>query len=105
MHKGVDFAAPSGTPVHVSADGVVRSAGRHGGYGNLVAVRHAAGIVTKYAHLSRIADGVKPGAAVRQGMVIGYVGSTGFSTGPHLHYEVLRQGVAVNPLAPSFASK
>jgi murein DD-endopeptidase MepM/ murein hydrolase activator NlpD len=105
MHKGVDFAAPLGTPVYATGDGVVKSAGRRGGYGNMVTLRHAAGLATRYAHLSRFADGVRPGASVTRGAIIGYVGSTGYSTGPHLHYEVLRQGVAVNPLSSEIARK
>ena len=97
-HTGVDLAAARGTPVYAAADGSVGHAGTRGGYGNLVEVHHPNGYATRYAHLSRIAAGVRAGAAVRQGDVIGYVGSTGLSTGPHLHYEVRRKGQPVDPL-------
>jgi murein DD-endopeptidase MepM/ murein hydrolase activator NlpD len=99
MHKGVDFAAPTGTPIYAAGDGVVEEVGPRGAYGNYVRVRHAGSISTAYAHLSRFARGLQRGARVRQGQVIGYVGSTGRSTGPHLHYEVLRDGRQVNPLS------
>lgn len=97
MHKGIDFAAPTGTPIYAAGDGVVQRAGRNGGYGNYVRIRHNGQISTAYAHMSRIAKGVENGRRVRQGDVIGYVGSTGSSTGPHLHYEVLVNGVHANP--------
>jgi murein DD-endopeptidase MepM/ murein hydrolase activator NlpD len=97
-HYGVDYVAPRGTPVEAVSDGRVVSAGWSGGYGRLVAVRHAEGYETRYGHLSRFARGVRSGATVRQGQVVGYVGSTGLSTGPHLHYEVRKFGSAVNPL-------
>src|SRR5439155_15189461 len=86
-HKGVDFAAPMGTPVRASGDGKVVFAGRQNGYGNVVALQHGASLSTLYAHLSRFAAAVRPGARVTQGEVIGYVGQTGWATGPHLHYE------------------
>ena len=98
MHKGVDFAAPSGTPIYAGGGGRVAVAGRNGGYGNYIRVRHSAEYSTAYAHLSRFAKGIKPGQRVRQGQVIGYVGSTGRATGPHLHYEVLRNDQQINPL-------
>lgn len=98
MHKGVDFAAPTGTPIYAAGDGVVVMAGRNGSYGNYVRIRHNREYQTAYAHMSRIARGIREGVRVRQGQVIGYVGSTGRSTGPHLHYEVLRAGRQVNPL-------
>jgi murein DD-endopeptidase MepM/ murein hydrolase activator NlpD len=98
MHRGIDFAAPTGTPIYAAGDGVVRSAGRNGGYGTYVRIRHNSTYDTAYAHLSRIAKGLRRGKRVRQGQVIGYVGSTGLSTGPHLHYEILRDGRQVNPL-------
>ncbi|MFM9862457.1 MAG: M23 family metallopeptidase [Micropepsaceae bacterium] len=98
MHKGVDFAAPRGTPVMASGNGVVKLARWHGGYGNFVEVAHANGYSTGYAHLSRIARGIKPGAKVRQGQVIAYVGTTGRSTGPHLHYEVMLKSRQINPM-------
>jgi murein DD-endopeptidase MepM/ murein hydrolase activator NlpD len=97
-HLGVDFAAPTGTPVAVVADGVVRSVGRDGGLGNAIKVKHASGIETVYGHLSRYAKGLKSGMRVEQGQVIGYVGSTGLSSGPHLHYSTVRNGVHVDPL-------
>lgn len=97
-HLGVDFAAPTGTPVSVVADGVVVSAARDGGLGNCVKVRHAGGIDTIYGHLSRYASGVRAGTRVTQGDVIAYVGSTGLSTGPHLDYRIAKSGVFVDPL-------
>jgi murein DD-endopeptidase MepM/ murein hydrolase activator NlpD len=99
MHKGIDFAAPTGTPILAAGDGVVDFAGRNKGYGNYVRVRHDGEYSTAYAHLSRFQKGMKRGRRITQGEVIGYVGSTGLSTGPHLHYEVLRRGAQVNPLA------
>lgn len=97
-HQGVDYAAPRGTPVVAVADGRVIAAGFSGGYGLLVRIGHRAGYETRYGHLSRLGKGVRPGAWVNQGEVIGYVGSTGLSTGPHLHYEVRKFGTPVNPL-------
>lgn len=97
MHQGIDFAAPSGTPIYAAADGVIVSAKREGGYGLMVRIRHANGIETRYAHMSRFARSTAAGRRVRQGTVIGAVGSTGLSTGPHLHYEVAVGGRAVNP--------
>jgi murein DD-endopeptidase MepM/ murein hydrolase activator NlpD len=97
MHQGIDFAAPTGTRVYAAADGTVVSAKREGGYGLMVRLRHAGGIETRYAHLSRITRALGAGRRVRQGDVIGAVGSTGLSTGPHLHYEVMVAGRAVNP--------
>ncbi len=98
MHTGVDYAAPRGTPIFAAGDGVVKQAGWKAGYGRWVAIRHANGYETGYAHQSRIADGIKPGLTVKQGQVIGYVGTTGLSTGPHLHFEVKVNGRHVNPL-------
>jgi len=98
MHKGVDFAAPPGTPVYAAGDGVVAQAGRNGGYGNYIRLRHNAEYSTAYAHLQGFAEGVRANERVKQGEVIGYVGSTGRSTGPHLHYEVLENGSQINPL-------
>ncbi|MFV0623839.1 M23 family metallopeptidase [Sphingomonas sp. ac-8] len=102
LHKGLDIAAPSGTPIRAAADGVVARAGRNGGYGNFVKLNHVSGIATGYGHMSRIA--VRAGQRVRQGSVIGYVGSTGMSTGPHLHYELWKNGAAVNPRSVTLAS-
>ena len=98
MHTGVDWAAPIGTPILAGADGTVESVGRQGGYGNYVRIRHANGFATAYGHMSRFADGLAPGTSVKQGQVIGYVGSTGFSTGPHCHYEILVNNKFVNPM-------
>lgn len=95
-HKGIDLAAPTGTPIRASADGVVEMADWFGGYGLYVQLDHGAAMETRYGHMSRIA--VAQGQQVRKGDVIGYVGSTGRSTGPHLHYEVRVSGEAVNPL-------
>lgn len=100
-HYGVDYGAPVGTPVHVTADGVVTLAGRNGGAGNMVRVRHPNGYETNYLHLSRFGRGIRKGVRVTQGQVIGYVGSTGYSTGPHLDYRVRHNGRWVNPLSIS----
>lgn len=100
LHAGVDFAASTGTPIYAVTDGRVTFAGRHGGHGNFVKLAHAGGIGTGYAHMSRIA--VRSGEQVKRGEVIGYVGSTGLSTGPHLHYEVYRNGRTVNPMSVKF---
>jgi murein DD-endopeptidase MepM/ murein hydrolase activator NlpD len=97
-HKGVDFAAPMGTPVRASGDGKVIFEGRQNGYGNVVILQHAGANSTVYAHLSRFAAGTKPGARVAQGTVIGYVGQTGWATGPHLHYEFRVNNVQRNPM-------
>jgi murein DD-endopeptidase MepM/ murein hydrolase activator NlpD len=102
VHKGVDFGAPQGTPIQAAGDGVIESAGWQGGYGQYIRIRHNSEYATAYAHLSRIASGVSQGDRIRQGQVIGYVGSTGRSTGPHLHYEVIRRGAQVNPIAVKF---
>jgi murein DD-endopeptidase MepM/ murein hydrolase activator NlpD len=96
MHPGLDLDVDLGAPVHVTADGVVKDARYHPEYGNLVIVSHGFGIETRYAHLSRHA--VRPGLSVTRGQIVGYAGSTGRSTGPHLHYEVWIDGRAVNPL-------
>ena len=96
-HQGTDYAAAWGTPVRATADGIVAQAGREGGYGNLIEIRHANGIRTRYGHLSKFAKGLHVGQRVSQDQTIGYVGSTGLSTGPHLHYEFLVNGRATNP--------
>ena len=105
LHAGVDFAAPPGTPILAAGAGKVAMAGPNGGYGNYVKLQHTNDVATAYAHMSRIGPGIKPGIAVRQGQVIGFVGSTGMSTGPHLHYEFHRGGKQVNPLAQKFAMR
>lgn len=97
-HKGTDFAAPRGTPIYAAGNGVVERANRYGSFGNYVRIRHANGYQTIYGHLNGFARGMRAGAHVTQGQVIGYVGMTGTATGPHLHYEVHRNGVAVNPM-------
>jgi murein DD-endopeptidase MepM/ murein hydrolase activator NlpD len=97
-HKGVDFAAPSGTPVHAAGAGKVVFAGMQGGYGNVVILQHGGAYSTAYAHLSRFAPGVRPGAHVSQSDVVGYVGMTGWATGPHLHYEFRVDNVQKDPL-------
>jgi murein DD-endopeptidase MepM/ murein hydrolase activator NlpD len=96
-HKGVDYAAPIGTPVRAAGDGVVRFAGACGGYGNMVEIEHGHGITTVYGHLSHFAHGTRTGTHVAQGSVIAYVGMTGLATGPHLHYEYRVNGVFKNP--------
>jgi murein DD-endopeptidase MepM/ murein hydrolase activator NlpD len=96
-HLGVDFGAAPGTRVQTTGDGTIAFAGRQGGYGNLVIVRHQGGYSTYYAHLQGFAPGIRAGRRVQEGDVIGYVGSTGLATGPHLHYELRRNGVAMNP--------
>ena len=96
MHRGTDFAAPMGTPIMASGSGVIKKAGWCGGGGNCVQIRHNSTYETIYAHMSKFARGIKSGARVKQGQIIGYVGSTGKSTGPHLHYEVIVNGKKVN---------
>lgn len=98
-HKGIDYAAPSGTPVRAIADAAVNFVGRQGGYGNLVLLNHHGNYSTAYGHLSRFGKGIKRGMKVKQGQVIGYVGATGLATGPHLHFEFRVAGVQKNPLA------
>jgi murein DD-endopeptidase MepM/ murein hydrolase activator NlpD len=97
FHAGVDLAAPAGSPLKATLGGVVRAAGWSGGYGLLVTIAHGGGIETRYAHLSRL--NVLAGQAIEQGEVIGYVGSTGSSTGPHVHYEVRSNGAPLDPLS------
>ena len=96
MHQGTDFAAPMGTPIMASGDGIIKKAGWCGGGGNCVKIKHNSTYQTIYAHMSKFARGIKPGVRVKQGQTIGYVGSTGKSTGPHLHYEVIVNGKKVN---------
>jgi len=96
MHRGTDFAAPKGTPIMASGDGVITSAKWCGGGGNCIKIKHNSTYSTIYAHMSKFAGGIKPGVRVKQGRVIGYVGSTGMSTGPHLHYEVIVNGKKIN---------
>lgn len=98
QHTGVDFAAPRGTPIWATADGVVEFAGVKGGYGNMIEIRHSGGITTLYGHLSGFAGGVRRGTRVSQGQTIGFVGATGWATGPHLHYEFKVSGIHQDPL-------
>jgi len=102
MHKGVDFAAPTGTPIYAAGDGVVSFVGPKGGYGNYLQIKHNTQYASAYAHLSRFATGIASGKKVKQGQVIAYVGSTGRSTGPHLHYEIMMSGTPVNPANVKF---
>ena len=101
MHKGVDFAAATGTPIIAAGSGVVTQAGWYGSYGRYIRIRHNSTYDTAYAHMSRLARGISPGRRVEQGQVIGYVGSSGRSTGPHLHYEILVNNRKVNPMTVS----
>ena len=103
MHSGMDFRARQGTPIYAATDGRVEFAGRNGGYGNYVRLRHAGSLGTGYAHMSRIA--VNRGQQVKRGQVIGYVGSTGLSTGPHLHYEMYRGSQKVDPASVEFVTR
>ena len=96
MHKGTDFAAPTGTPIMASGDGKIVRAKWCGGGGNCIKIKHNNTYSTIYAHLSKFASGIKPGVRVKQGQIIGFVGSTGKSTGPHLHYEVIENGKKIN---------
>ena len=98
MHTGVDFGAPTGTPIHAAGDGEVDQAGRESGYGNAIEIAHSDHLATFYAHMSRFAAGIHEGSHVNQGQIIGYVGTTGRSTGPHLHFEVRLDEHAVNPM-------
>jgi murein DD-endopeptidase MepM/ murein hydrolase activator NlpD len=97
MHRGLDFAAPRGTPIYAAGAGTVERANRYGSFGNYIRIRHSGGYQTAYAHLKGFGKGIRKGARVRQDQVIGYVGTTGRSTGPHLHYEVHHNGKAINP--------
>lgn len=97
MHSGIDFTAPVGTPIYATGDGVVIAQGNERGYGNRIMINHGYGYVTKYAHMSKFK--VKKGERVKRGDIIGHVGNTGASTGPHLHYEVFKNGKVVNPMS------
>ncbi|WP_240330857.1 M23 family metallopeptidase [Sphingorhabdus sp. Alg239-R122] len=103
MHSGLDFKARHGEPIYAATDGVVQYAGRKGGFGKYVKIRHGGGLASGYAHMSRIA--VSSGRRVRRGQIIGYVGSTGLSTGPHLHYELYRGGRTINPQSVRFTTR
>jgi murein DD-endopeptidase MepM/ murein hydrolase activator NlpD len=97
-HTGVDFAAPRGTPVWATADGIIEFAGVKGGYGNAVELRHSGGVTTLYGHLTGFANGIRRGVRVSQGQTIAYVGATGWATGPHLHYEFKISGIHQDPM-------
>lgn len=105
MHKGIDFAASRGTPIYAAGDGTIEKAGRAGGYGNYVRIRHNSELSTAYAHMQKFAKNIRAGKRVKQGQVIGYVGTTGRSTGPHLHFEVLKYGKQINPKKVKTASR
>ena len=98
MHRGTDFAAPEGTPVYAGGNGVIERIGVNGGYGKYILIRHNNEYKTAYAHLSGFKKNIAKGTRVNQGEIIGYVGSTGRSTGPHLHYEIIFQNKQINPL-------
>ncbi|MEQ8195430.1 MAG: peptidoglycan DD-metalloendopeptidase family protein [Rhodospirillales bacterium] len=98
IHKGVDFAAPQGTPIYAAGDGSIAKIGWNGAYGRYIQIRHNRNHATAYAHMRGFARGLKRGKRVKQGQIIGYVGTTGRSTGPHLHYEILKEGRRVNPM-------
>ena len=96
-HKGIDYGAPTGTPVRAVADATVKFSGRQGGYGNIVVLKHQGPYSTAYGHLKGFASGIKQGAKIRQGETIGFVGQTGIATGPHLHYEFRINDTQTNP--------
>ncbi|MFP3022141.1 MAG: M23 family metallopeptidase [Wolbachia sp.] len=98
FHKGVDYAAKLGTPIHATAEGVIEYIGKNGGYGNYIKIKHNNKYSTCYAHISKFSSDVKLGSKVKQGQIIAYVGSTGVATGPHLHYEVIYNGKHIDPL-------
>lgn len=104
VHWGVDYAAPAGTPIYAAGEGVVQVAKYNGSYGNYVKIRHNSEYSTAYGHMKSIAKGIRPGVRVKQGQVIAYVGSTGRSTGPHLHYEIIQNGKRINPLTAKAAA-
>ncbi|UIP92653.1 M23 family metallopeptidase [Wolbachia endosymbiont of Anopheles demeilloni] len=98
FHKGVDYAAKLGTPIHATAEGVIEYIGKNGGYGNYIKIKHNNKYSTCYAHISKFSSDIKLGSKVKQGQIIAYVGSTGVATGPHLHYEVIYNGKHIDPL-------
>jgi murein DD-endopeptidase MepM/ murein hydrolase activator NlpD len=101
-HTGVDFAAPRGTPIHAVGDGIVSDAGWNGAYGKMIDIKHGTNYLSRYAHLDSFAEGVRPGSVVTKGQIIGYLGSTGRSTGPHLHYELHKDQLPIDPLNADF---
>jgi murein DD-endopeptidase MepM/ murein hydrolase activator NlpD len=98
MHRGVDFAAPRGTPIFAAGSGTIVYRSRNGSYGKYIRIRHNSEYSTAYAHMSKFRSSVRRGSRVKQGQIIGYVGTTGRSTGAHLHYEILRRGRQTNPM-------
>ena len=102
MHRGIDFGAPTGTPIYAAGDGTVEFVGTKGGYGNYLRIRHTTQYESAYAHISRFAAGIAPGHKVKQGQIVAYVGSTGMATGPHLHYEIIANNEQVNPSSVKF---
>jgi len=98
MHKGIDFAAPRGTPIFAAGNGTIDKIGRNGGYGNYIRIRHNDSYETAYGHMKGFGQGLEQGLRFKPGDVIGYVGTTGRSTGPHLHYEILKNNAQVNPI-------
>jgi murein DD-endopeptidase MepM/ murein hydrolase activator NlpD len=96
-HYGVDYAAPIGTPIYAASDGVIQKAEKNGNYGNYVRIKHNGVYSTAYGHISRFAKGIKSGINVKKGQVIAYVGNTGRSTGPHLHFELIKNNIRINP--------
>ena len=102
MHRGVDFGVPMGTPIMAAGDGIIEKRGPNGEYGNYIRIRHNTDYATAYAHMSRFAPEFTTGSRVRQGQIIGYVGKTGMATGPHLHYEVMKNAAQVNPVNVKF---
>lgn len=102
MHRGVDFGAPIGTPIYAAGDGTVSFAAKKGGYGNYLMIRHSGTYSSAYGHVQRFARGITPGKKVKQGQIVAYVGNTGMSTGPHLHYEILANNQQVNPASVKF---
>ena len=98
IHQGVDFAAPKGTPIMAAGNGFIEKIGMNGGAGNYIRIKHLNGYKTAYGHMSKFASGMKKGTKVTQGQTIGFVGSTGMSTGPHLHYEVIFNNKKINPM-------
>ena len=105
MHRGVDFAARRGTPIMAAGDGRITFAGRNGSYGKFLEIRHLNGFSTRYGHLHKFAKKIKKGTIVKQGETIGYVGNSGRSTGPHLHYEVKHKNRIINPMTLKLPSR
>ena len=104
IHQGVDFAAPKGTPVFAAGNGIIEFTGRNGGYGKYIRIRHNSSYKTAYGHLNTYNKGISKGVRVNQGQIIGFVGSSGRSSGPHLHYEVIYQNTPINPMTMKLPS-